>query len=90
MPEATGWRERFESYALLWGLLLVVSVLSIVPLARLLLEGVAPQGELSAEAITRVLSSATTWTATRHSLVTALGGTILALAIGRASCRERV
>jgi iron(III) transport system permease protein len=82
MPETTGWRERFESYALLWGLLLVVSVLSIVPLARLLLEGVAPQGELSAEAITRVLSSATTWTATRHSLVTALGGTILALAIG--------
>ena len=82
MPEATGWRERFESYALLWGLLLVVGVLSIVPLARLLLEGVAPQGELSTEAITRVLSSATTWTATRHSLVTALGGTILALAIG--------
>ncbi len=82
MPEATGWRERFESYALLWGLLLVVSVLSIVPLARLLLEGVAPQGQLSADAITRVLSSATTWTATRHSLVTALGGTILALAIG--------
>ena len=82
MSEAVGWRERFERYALLWGLLLVVGVLSIVPLARLLAEGVAPQGTLSSEAITRVLSSATTWTATRHSLVTALGGTILALGIG--------
>ena len=51
MPEAGGWRERFESYALLWGLLLVVGVLSIVPLARLLAEGVAPQGALSAAAI---------------------------------------
>ncbi|MEO8303315.1 MAG: iron ABC transporter permease [Betaproteobacteria bacterium] len=82
MPEATGWRERFEDYGLLWGLLLVVCILSVLPLARLLLEGIAPQGELSAEAATRVLSEATTWSATRHSLVTALGGTILSVAIG--------
>ena len=82
MPEATGWRERFEDYGLLWGLLLVVCILSVLPLARLLLEGIAPHGGISTEAATRVLSDATTWTATRHSLVTALGGTMLAVAIG--------
>lgn len=82
MPEATGWRERFEDYGLLWGLLLVIGVLSVLPLARLLLEGIAPQGDLSAEAAARVLGDATTWVATRHSLVTALGGTILSVAIG--------
>jgi iron(III) transport system permease protein len=82
MPESGGWRERFESYALLWGLLVVVGVLSTLPLARLLAEGVAPQGEPTAAPIARVLSSAVTWTATQHSLVTAVGGTLLALAIG--------
>src|SRR5262245_43320923 len=82
MPEASGWRERFESYGLLWGLLAVVAILSIAPLVRLLAEGVAPQGVLSAAAIARVLSSTATWTATRHSLATALGGTLVALAMG--------
>ena len=82
MPEAAGWRERFESYGLLWGLLAVVAIVSVAPLARLLAEGVAPHGNLSADAIARVLSSAATWTATRHSLATALFGTIVALVVG--------
>src|SRR5262245_59536203 len=82
MPEAAGWRERFESYGLLWGLLVVVAILSIAPLARLLVEGIAPHGNLSADAIARVLSSAATWSATHHSLATALGGTIVALVVG--------
>jgi iron(III) transport system permease protein len=84
MSEASTLRERFEDYTLLWGLLVVVALLAVLPLARLLQEGVAPHGNLSSEALTRVLSSPTTWTATRHSLVTALGGTFLALAIGGA------
>jgi len=37
---------------------------------------------LSTRALTDVLSSATTWSATRHSLATALGGTVLALVVG--------
>ena len=82
MPDATDWRERFESYGLLWGLLLVVGILSVAPLARLLAEGIAPQGHFSAGALERVFSSAATWTATRHSLLTALGGTFVALAVG--------
>ena len=82
MAEAAGVRGRAEDYALLWSLVLVVAVLSVLPLARLLLEGIAPGGALSAQALTRVLSSPATWIATRHSLVTALGGTLLAVLIG--------
>ena len=82
MAEAAGVRGRAEDYALLWSLVLVVAVLSVLPLARLLLEGIAPGGTFSAQALTRVLSSPATWIATRHSLVTALGGTLLAVLIG--------
>ena len=82
MAEAAGVRGRAEDYALLWSLVLVVAVLSVLPLTRLLLEGIAPGGALSAQALTRVLSSPATWIATRHSLVTALGGTLLAVLIG--------
>ena len=75
-------RGRIEDYALLWWLVIIVAVLSVLPIARLLLEGIAPGGALSTEALRRVLSSPTTWTATGHSLVTALGGTLLAALIG--------
>ena len=77
-----GLREHAEDYTLLWGLVLVVGVLSVLPLARLLLEGIAPGGDFSGHAFDRVLSSRTTWTATGHSLITALGGTVVAVAVG--------
>jgi iron(III) transport system permease protein len=82
MADTAGWRERGEDTALLWGLVGVVAILSLLPLARLLLEGIAPNGQYSTAALTRVLSSSTTWTATQHSLVTAFGGTIVAVVIG--------
>jgi len=82
MANASGARGRFEDYALLWGLIGVVAVLSVLPLARLLLEGVMPGGPLSGDAVRRVLSSSATWTATAHSLVTAFGGTALAVLLG--------
>jgi len=82
MTDAAGWRERVEDTALLWALVAVVAVLSVLPLARLLLEGVAPNGQFSTAALARVLASPTTWTATQHSLVTALGGTVVAVVIG--------
>jgi iron(III) transport system permease protein len=75
-------RGRFEDYALLGWLVAVIAVLSVLPLARLVAEGIAPGGIVSTDALRRVLSSATTWTATGHSLVTAIGGTIVAVAIG--------
>jgi len=77
-----GLRERVEDYSLLWSLVLVVGVLSVLPLARLLEEAIAPGGQFSSTVLVRVLSSAATWTATRHSLVTALGGTLLAVVVG--------
>ena len=82
MPDTASLRQSFEDYALLWVLVLIVAVLSVLPLARLLLEAIAPNGQFSTRALTNVLSSATTWSATRHSLATALGGTVLALVVG--------
>jgi iron(III) transport system permease protein len=82
MAEIPRARGRFADYALLWGLVGVVALLSLVPAARLVQEGVMPAGVPSADAVRRVLSSAATWTATAHSLVTALGGTALAAALG--------
>ena len=82
MSDTQSLRGRFEDYALLWGLILVVGVLAVLPLARLLLEGFAPNGEFSLQAATRILASSTTWIATRHSMVTALGGTLLAVIVG--------
>ena len=54
----------------------------MLPLARLVFEGIAPGGTVSTDSLTRVLSSPTTWTATGHSLVTAFGGTFVAVLIG--------
>src|SRR5439155_1644088 len=82
MIDAGGLRERVEDSALLWSLVLVVAVLSVLPLARLLLEGIAPAGHLSADALLRGLGTSSTWTATQHSLVTAFGGTLLAVVVG--------
>ncbi|MFI4953538.1 MAG: hypothetical protein ACHP7M_10410, partial [Burkholderiales bacterium] len=82
MADTAGWRERAEDSALLWALVAIVAILSLLPLARLLFEGIAPGGRFSTVALSDVLSSATTWTAARHSLVTACGGTLLAVLIG--------
>jgi iron(III) transport system permease protein len=82
MANTSGARGRFEDYALLWGLIGIVGVLSVLPPVRLVLEGVMPGGVVSGEALRRVLSQGATWTATAHSLVTAFGGTALAVLIG--------
>ncbi|MEO6748661.1 MAG: ABC transporter permease subunit, partial [Casimicrobiaceae bacterium] len=79
---ATGVRGRTEDYVLLWALVGLVAVLSMLPLARLLIEAFVPEGAFSFDAIRHVLGSASTWTATGHSLVTACGGTLLAAVIG--------
>jgi len=61
---------------------LVVAVLSVLPMARLAIEGIAPAGVVSFEPLQRTLANPTTWIATGHSLITALGGTFLAVVIG--------
>jgi iron(III) transport system permease protein len=74
--------EQIEERALLWALVAVAMVLSLLPLLRLALEAVAPGGSLSAGPLESVLRNSTTWTAAGHSIVTALGGTVLATLIG--------
>jgi iron(III) transport system permease protein len=49
---------------------------------RLLVEGIAPGGTLSAQPLRRVVENPTTWIATAHSLVTAFGGTVVAVVVG--------
>ena len=53
-------------------------------MARLLLEGLAPGGRFDPALLEEVMSSRSTWRATRHSLETAFGGTVLALLLGSA------
>lgn len=82
MSQAAGLRERFESGALLWTLIAAVTVLSVLPLARIAYEAIAPNGILSSETLVRVLTSPSTWVAAQHSLLTSLGGTVVATLLG--------
>ena len=84
MTIAYGVRGRLDDYALLWGLIGIVALLSMLPFARLLVEAVMPSGTLTGDAVRNVLGSRATWTAMGHSLVTAFGGTLLAVLIGGA------
>ncbi|HSD00556.1 MAG TPA: iron ABC transporter permease [Casimicrobiaceae bacterium] len=74
--------ERLDDGALRGSLFVVVAVLSLLPLTRLVWEGLAPGGTVSTSALEHVLTDASTWTATAHSLVTAFGGTLVAVVIG--------
>ena len=67
---------------LLVALLAAVAVLSVLPLARLVIEALAPAGGAPVGTLARVLTNPATWTATGHSLVTATAGTVLATVIG--------
>lgn len=60
----------------------LVLVLSILPMARLLWELIAPQSGTAAESLAKTLSSEATWKATWNSLRTGIGGSILAMALG--------
>lgn len=75
-------RTRIEETGLLWVLVGLVALLSLLPIGRLIVEGLAPGGQLSAAAIVKVFSSPVTWTATSNSLVTAVAGTVLAVLVG--------
>jgi len=68
--------------ALIVGVTLIVAVLSLIPMERLLVEVVAPQGQFSTSVLSETLSSRSTWVATWHSLQIGIGGTLLALVFG--------
>jgi len=82
MPEHATVDKRGEDCTLLWSLVLVIGVLSLLPIMRLVQESIAPAGMLSLGPLERVIASPATWTATEHSLLTAVSGTALAMLIG--------
>ena len=67
---------------LLWALMAFVFLLSVVPMTRLLLEGLAPGGVPDPDRVWRILSSRSTWRATMGSLETSLVGTAIAMVLG--------
>lgn len=70
--------------ALIFLVAAVVFALSLWPMLRLASEIIAPNGQLSDSALRSALSSTSTWVATRNSLITGLGGTVLAVVLGSA------
>lgn len=84
LADASTTRTRVVETGLLWGLVFLVAGLSLLPIGRLVFEGMAPGGQLSASSLGKVLASPTTWTATANSLVTAVAGTLLAVLLGGA------
>jgi len=74
--------SRIQDRTLFTILFLLVAGLSLLPLARLLIEAVAPGGNFSLASFARVFSSSATWRATGHSLETSFGGTVLATVLG--------
>ncbi|MFC7399338.1 ABC transporter permease [Chelatococcus sp. GCM10030263] len=73
---------RRQDHVLLVALCAIVALLSLLPLARLVLEALAPSGVPSLAALEATLSSSITWTATLNSLETAIGGTLIAVLLG--------
>ncbi len=67
---------------MLAALVVFVCIVSILPIARLALEAVAPSGRLNLAPALDVLSARSTWIATWHSMLTATLGTVLSLALG--------
>jgi len=75
---------RPSERALFLGLIVFVGVFSVLPLGRLLLEGVAPGGRLDLGVLASVLRAPRTWLAAERTLATALASTALATMLGAA------
>ncbi|GGA96365.1 ABC transporter permease [Brucella endophytica] len=81
---STNTSTRHPDAALIATVAVIVAALSILPMMRLGVEIIAPQGRLSTAALQSALSSSATWTATWHSLQVGVGGTLLAVVLGTA------
>ena len=66
------------------GLIVFVGAVSVVPLARLVLEGMAPGGKLDLRVLASVLGAPRTWLAAERTLATAITSTAIATVIGTA------
>lgn len=77
--DRVGWRSE---HSLLAALTLFVGVLSVLPMARLLFEGLAPGGTADLGVLREILSAPATWRATWRSLEAGFGGTLVSLLLG--------
>ncbi|MDR6434304.1 iron ABC transporter permease [Brucella pseudogrignonensis] len=82
MQKVSETNNQSRDKALIAGTIIIVSLLSLLPMGRLLLEVVLPAKGTAVEAIGRVFSSSATWTATWHSLYVGVFGTIFAVILG--------
>jgi iron(III) transport system permease protein len=78
-------RTTGDGRGLLYATAGLVVLLSVVPMARLLVEAVLPGGGPSLQPLREVLGDPATWRATRHSLEVGVAGTLLATLIGGAA-----
>lgn len=60
----------------------IVAALSVWPITRLVIEGLAPGGSFDPTLLAGVLASKQNWVAAEHTLVTALLGTAISLVLG--------
>ena len=75
-------RTLTGEHLVLAGLVVFVGLLSLLPMARLLLEGLAPGGTFDLGPVSEALASRSTWRATWRSLEAGLGGTLVSLLLG--------
>jgi iron(III) transport system permease protein len=75
----SAWGSEEACFAVLIGL---VVVLSLVPIARLVVEGLAPGGRFDPALLGGVLTTSQNWMAAQHTLITALLGTAISLILG--------
>ncbi|MFC5586924.1 ABC transporter permease [Nitratireductor kimnyeongensis] len=71
-----------QDMALTAGIVALIVIFSLLPMARLLQEIILPGGRFSLDIIRNGLIDDTTWRATWNTLVVGLGGTIFALVLG--------
>ncbi len=71
-----------QDMALTAGIVALIVIFSLLPMARLLQEVILPGGQFSLDVIRNGLIDETTWRATWNTLVVGLGGTIFALVLG--------
>jgi len=75
-------RGQGRDRALIAVTIIVVSLLSLLPMGRLLVEVVFPAQGTALEAMSRVFSSSATWAATWNSIYVGMFGTLFAVVLG--------
>ena len=71
-----GRSRQGQDLVLTGGIVAIIVVFSLLPMARLLQEIVLPRGSFSLDVVASGLVSRTTWIATWHTLAVGIGGTL--------------